>query len=144
MYLLYNPDGSLVGKTFEGADNSVFVPDAMWPEIAADITAFKYDDQSDSVILRTDYEIPVETDVKGIESLLAKFSSTFYVEDLDIELSFSGEFGAMLTAAIACASYSSPTIIGRRDNILVSLRINEGDAHSIASAYAATVSKEQS
>lgn len=141
MYMLYQADGSLVGKTVEGTDNSVFVPDDMWPAIAADITAFKYDEITNSVQLRTDYEIPVETDTKSIERLTQLFTDTFYVEDLDIELSFSGEFGAMLCAALACAPYANPTIIGRRDNALISLSINEGDAHSIARAYATKVRK---
>lgn len=143
MYIVYRHDGTIVGRGTGEEDNSVSIPDNMWPKIAADITAFYYDPQSDSIELRPTYEVPVETDLQTIIRIQEAFTSVFYVEDLEVELSFSGEFGQILSAAMACAPYCPTTAIGRKNGSLTTILVGEGEAHSIALAYSRYLREQQ-
>lgn len=139
MHVLYDTETNrLLGRARGTEPNSVEVSNELWGRIAADLTAFIYVPASGTVELDPAFQMPVEAaDIQDhAQHILNACNEEFYVPELDIALSFAGDFGPHLLRAVTLAQHAPQTIVGRRNGSITTIILRASDLPLIANAYA--------
>lgn len=119
-------------------ENCIEVSDEMFGRILGDVTAFEYDPQTGQIDLVSGYStIQPSHDPAVLAQFAAEVVQNLYVPELGVDVSVSGEFGAHLLFALACAAYSPQTIVCSTQGRISTITIDSEAAKHIANAMQA-------